>query len=276
MQLHDFPQYENVDETIPRLAAMGYDGLEFWDQYLSKADIGRLANILKDNDIRAAQLVPYLEFTLGDERWQWSVKMAEKYIQHCLQLDCSLIRTYANCPWEQRLPFPPTGRPLSKGADATKAQWKAAVRGLKKICTIGNKHDIRFPLENTYGLLDSSDLTLKLLDEVGAENLGVNLQVPLATDQEKGMSYMDSVEKLGKHVIHVHANNYTVKDTTKGQTFLDEGWIDYEAVLKRIRGFGFDGYVSVEHASHGGYPPLEIAEHEISYLKNVVKKIEDK
>lgn len=269
--MHVIPN-EKVEETIPKLAALDYEGLEFWEQYLSTADLKRLRKILIENDMKVAQLCPYFEFTLDEERWRWSVKMAEVYIQRCLELECSLIRTYTNCPWERRLPFPPTGKPLLRSADATDAQWKAAIRGLKKICKMGSKYDINFALENSPGLLDSSESVLNLIEEVGAENLGVNLQVPLSTDKEKGMNYMESVEKLGEHVIHVHANNYTEDGTF---TFLDEGYIDYEAIIRRLHEkFGFNGYVSVEHATHGGrHTPLETAEHEIVYLKNLIKKI---
>ena len=86
------------------------------------------------------------------------------------------------------------------------------------------------------------------------------------------MNYMDSVEKLGEYVIHIHANNYT-KDGTP--TFLDEGYIDYEAIIRRLRGkFGFNGYISVEHATHRGrHDPLETAKHEVVYLKNLIGKI---
>ena len=31
---------KDMEQAIPRLTEMGYDGLEFWEQYLSGADLG--------------------------------------------------------------------------------------------------------------------------------------------------------------------------------------------------------------------------------------------
>jgi len=260
---------EKMEETIPKLAAMGYEGLEFWEQYLSQADLSRLKKVLEDNKVEVAQLCPYFDFTSGEERWQWSVKMAETYVQRCLQLETSLIRTYTECPWMNRMPIPPKGEVLKKSAQASDAHWDAAIRGLKKICSMGKKHGIRFALETTHGLLDSSGSVLKLIEKVEADNLGVNLQLPLSGDREKDIGLMDSVEKLGEHVIHIHANNWKNADM-KEYSFLDEGFIDYETVVRRLNRFGFKGYVSVEHATHGGkHEPLETATHEIAYLKRL-------
>ena len=37
---------EAIGQAIPKLAQMGYDGLEFWEQYLSNADLKWLKEIM--------------------------------------------------------------------------------------------------------------------------------------------------------------------------------------------------------------------------------------
>jgi len=268
--MHVIPN-EMVEQTIPKLAAMGYEGLEFWEQYLSGANMRRLRKALRDNDIRAAQLCPYFDFASGEKLWRWSVKMAELYIQRCLQLESSLIRTYANCPWDDRLPFEREGLSLLESANTTDTQWRAIVKGLRKICEIGAKHDISFALETTYGLLDSSESILEVIDKVEADNLGVNLSLyPTWGDLKEGLSAMDTVEKLGEHIIHVHANNWVNSE----YCFLDEGQIDYERLTRRLYVSGFRDFISVEHATHGGrHDALRAAEREIAYVKGIIKLI---
>lgn len=259
--MHVIP-FGQVDDAIPKLAAWGYEGLEFWEQYLQMADIAKLRKVLRDNSMKTAMLCPYFAFTSGREKWRWSIKKAEEYILLCRLLESSLIRTHTDSIFAP--PFP-------RSYNATDAQRKAAARGLKKICGMGKKNDVSFALETTHGLLDSTESILGLIEEVGADNLGVNLQIPLRTDKEKGMTVMDTVENLGKNVIHVHANNWVNADQ-KQMTFLDQGFIDYGAVLKRLRDFGFQGYVGVEHAAHSG-DPMKTAEREIAYLKGIRAQI---
>jgi len=255
---------ENILTAISELATVGYDGLEFWHDFLISCDVSRLAAYLQEHHIACAQICPYFDFTGGKEKWEKSIKIAEQYIEFALQLGKPLIRVF-------------TGK--VGASQATAEQWKSGVEGLKAICRIGKSHGVRFALETHSGsLMETSASTLRLLEEVAMENLGVNLQIPFP-----GEDIRDSVEKLGRYTIHLHAHNWVLPPSSpeaerlgeKNLTFLDSGWLDFREFIRRLVGKGFVGYISIEHATHGGkHSWQETARHEIEFLKTLVDSFE--
>ena len=250
---------EDMFSAIAELAGLGYDGVEFWNQYLAKTDIKHLHEVLEGNNIRASQICPYFDFVSGKEKWEESIRIAEKYIEIAKILKTDLIRVF-------------TGKAGSR--EATQTQWKAAISGLKEIGKMGKPFGINYALEtHPNSLMDKSGATIRLLEDVGMENLGVNLQVPLLDEE-----IMESVEKLGKYVIHLHVHNWKGKrpNFCWGElTFLDSGDYDFEVFLTVLKRHGFDGYISIEHSAHQGqHTPMETARHEIGYLKSLISKLD--
>ena len=241
-----------IEQAIPKLAQMGYDGLEFWEQYLPNADLKWLKEIMDAHRLEIVQICPYFDFTTSSETWEQSIRDAERYIEYAIQLGGTFIRTY-------------TGNVGS--ADATADQWDACVKGLQRICEMGMRHGIVFPLETHQvihsgpNLTDTSPTTLKLLADVGMENLKVNIQTPLL-----GESVFDTAAELGPYVVHVHAHNWI--GSWPNLTFLDAGDEDFTEFARVLKDKGFDRYISIEHGSH--HPPYETAAHEIQYLKQLI------
>ena len=247
---------EEMEKAIINLSYMGYDALEFWDQYLRKVDISWLVDRLQHSRIEVSQICPYFNFTGSKEDWEKSIKIAGRYIGLAKKLNTKLIRVF-------------TGKVGSE--EATKKQWKAGVEGLKKICAMGKEEGITFVLETHPGsLMDTSKSTLRILEEVGMDNLKVNLQVPLKGEEDP----LISAEKLGRYTVHLHAHNwkYLKEDYTWGElTFLDSGCYDFEKFIRILHSKGFNGYISIEHADHNGLRnPYKTAQHEIKYLKDII------
>lgn len=253
---------KDMEQAIPALAEMEYDGLEFWStrysssppqkQYLSNADLGWLRDIMDAHNLEVVQICPYFDFTTSSETWDQSIRDAALHIEYARQLGGPFIRTY-------------TGNIGS--AEATAEQWDACVKGLQRICEMGKPHGIVFPLETHQvihsgpNLTDTSPTTLKLLADVGMDNLTVNLQTPLL-----GESAYHTAEQLGQHVVHLHAHNWI--GNWPNRTFLDAGDVDFAKFVRILKNKGFDGYISIEHGSH--HPPYETAAHEIRYLKQLI------
>ena len=243
---------QDMAQAIPRLAAMGYDGLEFWDQYLARADLGWLKGMMDEHRLEVLQICPYFDFTTNAETWRRSLRDAERYVGYAMKLGSRYIRTY-------------TGNTGS--ADATPGQWAGCVEGLRRVCEMGRPHGIVFPLETHQvihsgpNLTDTSATTLRLLEEVGMDNLVVNLQTPLLEE-----TVFETAERLGERTVMLHAHNWV--GSWPRLTFLDAGDVDFAAFVGVLRAKGFDGYISIEHGSH--HPPYETAEHEINYLKRLV------
>ena len=252
---------QELPEAIKSLANLGYDGVELWDNFLRENEIDWISELLNDNKIRASQICPYFNFTGSPEEWNESIQIAEEYIDFALKLNKPLIRVF-------------TGH--VGGNDASTSEWEKGVEGIKKICEMGFEDGIRFALETHGGsLMESTDSTLRLLNDVNMENLGVNLQVPL-----NGEDIWETLEKLASFAIHIHAHNwvhdpYSSKAHELGEsnlTFLDQGWLDFDRFTNVLIDKGYFGYISIEHSRHGGkHSWKETAVHEIEYLKQLKK-----
>lgn len=252
--IKDTPLYD----ALVILASLGYDGVEFWDKQLRTYNLDELKSVMDSVGLECAQVCPYFDFTGGHEKWHSSIKLAEEYIRIAAKLGARLIRTF-------------TGTIGPK--DATCEDWSAAVQGLKKICELGSEHGICFALEMHSGhLAETSASTLRLLEEVGASNLGVNLQLPVA-----GEDFWESVEILAPYTIHVHAHNWNSLADARDLTFLDSGIFDFARFAEYLYSRGYRGYISIEHATHyGRHTWQETAQHEIMYLRNLFDRLSNK
>lgn len=241
---------------LPRLKAFGFEGLEFWPVHLEQLDIAELAGRLHETGLACAQICPYFDFVHGQEKWDETMRIGEKYVAWSLQLGKPLVRVF-------------TG-PGVGSAEATAEQWDAAFRGLQRICDMAAPHGIRLALEcHTGSLMDDSPSALRLLDGVGRPNLGVNPQLPLKDGHEPVET---TIELVGHRTWHMHTHNYTA--LIGGHLLpLAEGVLDYHDILPRLMAKGFHGYVSIEHATHEGRrDPWEIAEIEGRYLTGLRTK----
>lgn len=250
---------EEMEARLADLSQLGYDGVEFWQQYLDRADRKKVKEMLDDNNISASQLCPYFDFTDTEERRFESIELGRKYVELAGYLNCPSIRVF-------------TGKLSSK--DASQELWRHAALSLRKLCDIDP--EINFVLETSPGnLMDTSESTLRLLSMTDRKNLCVNLQVPL-TD---GEDIFISARKLGRHTRHLHACNWKLKEGGSwggvGElTFLSEGDYDFKEFVSVLKSEGFDGYISIERPAHGGkHSPMETAGREIEYLKKIIREI---
>jgi sugar phosphate isomerase/epimerase len=251
-----------IPAAMLRLKRLGYDGVEFWEQTLRNTEIDRVADALRAADIACAQLCPYFNFVDGPALWDNSLRIAEEYIGWSVRLGTPLLRVFTGKPWGDGVVGPD---------DATPAQWDAAIAGLQRVCDMAAPHGVRYALEcHTGSLMEDTPNTLRLLDGVNRPNLGVNLQLPLKDGQEP----IDvSVNALGRYTWHMHAHNFSAY-VGGVQLPLGEGILDYPALLTRLMADGFDGYVSIEHATYGGKrDPWAIAAQEGAYLTHVREQL---
>lgn len=241
---------EDMADAIKKIGDIGYDGLEFWDQYLIQTDINELSLLLKEKGLKTAQVCPYFNVTGTDQELRNTLKITEEYIQIAKTLDSKFIRVF-------------TGNVSSK--DATASQYSQAVDGLQTMCKMGEKEALVFVLETHEGsLMDTSMATIKLLNDVNMSNLKVNLQIPLGYGKE---DIFETATLLADHVVHVHAHNWI--GGWPNLTYLGSGDYSFEKFMDILLKKGYHGYISIEHANHlKNNDPYEVAIHEREYLKN--------
>jgi sugar phosphate isomerase/epimerase len=247
---------EVAERCIALAGALGYDAIEFWKQYLDHAELAGVRRACEAHGLTVLQVCPYFDFTTSRETYEATLREAERFVDYARVLGARYVRTY-------------TGKTPS--AAATDEQWERCVEGLRKVCDMGAPLGVGFLLEThqvIHGgpcLTDTSATTLRLLDLVSRPNLHVALQTPLV-----GETPEESAARLGRYVVQVQAHNWSgATDTTWGRlTFLDAGDLDFAGYLRILRREGFDGWISIEHASH--HPWEETAAHEIAYLRRLL------
>jgi len=243
---------DEMDEAIAILGRMGYDGIEIWQETLFQSDLARLKANLAAAGIEIAQQCAYFDFTGEAADWEKSIETNKKHVELAQVLGGNnMIRVF-------------TGEVGS--AEATEAQWAAGVRGLKEICRAGAQAGLSYALETHIGsLMDTAEATKRLLDDVGAKNLGVNLQIPMSRTWEP---WEPIVEAIGDRTVHLHVHNWK-NERCKARTYLADGIVyHFPSFLKALIAKGFDGYVSLEHARYRSR--WEVATHELGYLKGIM------
>jgi sugar phosphate isomerase/epimerase len=250
---------ELAERCIARTSALGYDGIEFWKQYLDHADLDWVRGACEAAGLEIVQVCPYFDFTGSAETYEATLREVERFVGYARRLGAKWVRTY-------------TGRVGS--AEATDEQWERTVEGLRYACDLGAPFGIEFPLEthqvihHPACLTDTSASTLRLLDLVDRLNLRVAIQTPL-----KGERPEFSAEQLGPHVVQIQAHNWrgATESTWGTLTHLDDGDLDFANYLRILRSKGFDGYISIDHPSHSGQDAWEdVAAHEIRYLRRLI------
>ena len=240
---------EDIPKVCICLRKMGYDGVELWHQFIMSRPIEQIRKEVLDLGLEAAQLCPYFNVTGTQEELEKTYCLAEDYTKIAHELDCRRIRVF-------------TG---SVGAFcATEKQYRQGVEGLRTICRMAP--ELLFILETHAGsLMESTETTLRLLHDVGEDNLKVNLQVPMTLSHEDPYT---CARILGQYTAHLHAHNW--HGSTDNLVCLSEGDYDFQKFLSILVEKGFDGYISIEHGDHNGKEnPLDVAKKEIRFLKQV-------
>lgn len=244
-------------ELVKLVDELGFDGVEIWAQSFEEAGYDRIKEIMSSLRLEVASVNPYFDFTTSEETYQSSLKVAEEYLGYAQGLECKRLRVWAS-----------PRKAFASHKEAEPIHWERAIRGIRELCDMAAPLGITCVLEVHHGdgqLFDSSDATLRILEGVDRPNVTVNLQPPLLGEEP-----LESARRLGPHVTHLHAHNW--RGGWGRFTNLEEGDYDFEEFMRILCGYGFDGYISLEHTSRD---PEGVARHEIRYLRGLIARLEE-
>jgi len=252
------------EEELPYLRECGFDGIELWPQALEQFGVERWGRTLRSEGMRALQLCPYFNFVAGPEKIAGSRTMFLQYLEMARELDCSRLRVFTGPPW---------GEGVVGAAEATEAQWAAAIENLADYAEIAGKSGVELCLECHEGsLMEDAPSALRLLRAVDHPALTANLQLPLLNE-----TWEKSVERLGPLTSHIHIHNWKEGLGLGDLTYLGEGAFDWLPVLRRLV-IDFDRKLclSVEHPDHGGSSTLrETARRDGATLRDWRRQAEE-
>jgi len=243
---------EKIEDIIPRLAALGYEGIELWyphveDYEKRRGELESLKKLLDEQGLAVIMVVPYFNLTGSKEEREESYKTAGEAVRYAKIFRTPFVRAFV-------------GGPAS--GKAGQEEWERAVKGLQRICDLDR--EIHFLLEtHDHQLQDTVATTLKLLRKTGRDNLGVNLDIfnlfMMGEDPVAALKFLHPAVK------NVHVKNRNRQAGGNWETaFLKDGDLDYQPFFRALQSMGYNGFVSLEWF---GPSPLPAAEKEYHYLK---------
>jgi 3-dehydroshikimate dehydratase len=242
---------EPLDQVIPRLAAIGYDGIEVFFKHVEGRDNTDLSALRQQADLHRVRLPvfsPYFSLTRGQKEYDETLLSAARAVEAARVLGAGKIRTFTDVG--------PDGLP---SAQATPEQWKQAIRGLQAITALDRGID--FVVEthpNT--LADTLPTTRRLLEDVAAPNLKINFQ---ACDDFLRAGLQESFDALAPWIKHLHLQQI---DDSRQHTWIEEpGLIDFPSFVGHVVRSGYAETLSVEYCWRG--VPWERAESALRYLR---------
>ncbi len=115
---------------------------------------------------------------------------------------------------------------------------------------------------------------LRCFEEVDYDNLGVNLDTANLIMYGKA-NPVDALDVFGKYVRNLHAKDGVYPTTGKNlgdETRLGDGKVDFEELFVKLKGYGYNSYVTIEREITGDQQIEDII-YAKNYLQNIIDKI---
>jgi sugar phosphate isomerase/epimerase len=224
---------EPIEQIIPKLARLGYDGVEIWGNHLkdkTDAQLDEIRQIATGCNLSIEVLSPYFWLTRDlPELIEESLQTAERFVGYARRLGARRIRTFVDA-----------GNDGIGSAEATPAHWQRATELLKRITAMGP--DLWFVME-THGctLADTPESTQEVLKRVAAPNLKINYHVG-------GRDTLRGYRLLRSDIEHFHMQN---EHGPEGSGYLEDGQSQLPPFFAELLKDGYTGSMSVEYCFSG-------------------------
>jgi sugar phosphate isomerase/epimerase len=159
--------------------------------------------------------------------------------------------------------------------DASDANFDRAIERLAQVCASAERLDVDVSLELHEGtLLDRGERIMRLLDGVGSERLGVNLDIGNLIRVPGPMvePWRETLQACLGRINYWHIKNYMrLEQPSTGLALsvpcgIADGEIDYRTAAEQVIGAGYRGALCIEH--YGG-DPLWVMRQGREYLQSL-------
>jgi sugar phosphate isomerase/epimerase len=77
---------EVAEQCIALFSQLGYDGIEYWKQYLDHANLDWVRLASEAAGLTIVQVCPYFDFTTSQETYEESLREAERFVGYARKL----------------------------------------------------------------------------------------------------------------------------------------------------------------------------------------------
>ena len=260
------PSY-TLDETIRRIAAAGYDGIEIgcaaphaWPAHLSAERRKDIKALLEGENLTPVSLLPAPGGGPGNnpssplpEERQATVAHYKEVVNLAADLGAKLVLYVGG--WQV---FGTTRQ------DA----WAWSVEALSDISQHAKDRGITIVAEPTSAdsnLIETADDALELVRETGQDNVGVMFDTYHALYRNEVSA--DYIRTMGAQLVHVHAS-----DTDRLPP--GEGAVDWVGFMQALKDINYQGHVTMEIGFNTrAAEPDRYARQALSFLKNLEQEL---
>jgi fructoselysine 3-epimerase len=259
------PAY-TIEETIKRIARIGYDGIEIgaaaphaYPAHLSKERRKEIKKMLDDNNLPVSSMLPApgggpgfnVASPLPEER-AGAVEQYKEVVELCSDLGGSTVMYIAG--WQ------------IYGTTRVQA-WDWSREALNEVAKTARDRGVTIVIEPTptdSNLIESCDDAIELMEQVAAPNVKLMFDTQHAYYRNEVPT--DYVYRMGKNLRHVHLSEF-------GRGAPGTGPGDFVGLVAALRETGYDGYLAMEIGfNRRNVEPDLVAWQAYQYLKPLVSK----
>jgi fructoselysine 3-epimerase len=259
------PAY-TIEETIKRIARIGYDGIEIgaaaphaYPSHLNKDRRKAIKKVLDDHGIAVSSMLPApgggpgfnVASPLPEERRE-AVDQYKQVIELCCDLGGPTVMYIAG--WQIY------GTPRIQA-------WDWSREALTEISKTAADFGVQLVVEPTptdSNLVESCDHAIDMMEQVGAKNVGLMFDTQHAYYRNEVPT--DYVYRMGKNLRHIH-----LSELGRGAPGTGPG--DFVGIVSALREIGYKGYLALEIGfNRRNVEPDLVARQAYEYLKPLVSQ----
>lgn len=255
--------YEETDLTYAEIVSeanrLGYGGIELnLKEWPSESNVGEIENSLDAFNVEVAAIgTRHMHVTHGLYLASPDKRVREKaldYVTECMKIARRLDCTIVQAGWAFQ------GSKLEAPYDAA---WKQAVESLEEVGRRCQEHGLQFVIEfackQNAELVNTMDEALRMLDEVGSENVLVMADVFHIYMEDDPVR--DTVLKAGDRLGYVHLAD-------SDRLIPGDGEINFREFVGALREIDYNGYMIMEF--NPGPRPDESLKQALEYMKGLL------
>lgn len=259
------PSY-TLDETIKRVASLGYDGIEIgaaaphaYPAYLGADRRAQVRDLLQEHDIALSSMLPAPSGGPGNNPASPYVEERRATIEHYKEL-AELVAMWGG----KTLIYLPGWTIFGT---SRRQAWAWSREVLTEVAHAIAHTGVTLVIEPTShdtNLCVSADDAIELMQDVNLPN--VKLMFDTFHVHYSREVNTDYVYKMGADLRHIH-----ISDNDRLPP--GQGVVDFPAIIDAVIDIGFDGYLTMETGFHRrGIEPDQDAREGIEYLRPLVER----
>ena len=235
----------DFDTIATRAKEYGYDGVEvrgFLNESILTAanpfltDAGKLRRTFESAGLEIACLASSIAATRKRKRDKQLANDLKLFIDTAQGLGCSLVKIF-DTQVKPGNPWNPLSGETRQGAGSALGDW------LLPLADYAAEHDVAIVIENALSFRSAKEMWA-IIDRLNHPSIGVCWDLFNAALIGEKPAY--SVPTLNSRIMYTQVKDATLGPLGATYTKIGEGDVEVRNFLRRLRGIGYEGYVTVE------------------------------